>query len=243
MKILLLDIETAPNVAWVWGIFKENIPIDRIISSGYVLCWAAKWLGEDDILFDSIYNSTPKKMLKKIHKLIEEADVVIHYNGTRFDIPTLNKEFLLHNILPPAPYKQIDLLKVARSKFKFTSNKLDYVAKSLGVGEKTKHLGYQTWIRCMEKDPEAWEIMEEYNKQDVRILEAVYQRLLPWIPNHPNHGLYSDLMVCPSCGSDSLTRRGYSFTSAGKYQRYQCNACGSWCKDRKGVQEDTYGSA
>lgn len=243
MKILLLDIETAPNVAHVWGLFQQNIGINQLIDSSFVMCWSAKWLGEEEIFFDSFVKNTPRRMLKKIHRLLEEADVVITFNGNRFDLPTLNKEFLIYGFPPPAKPQQIDLLKVARKQFRFPSNKLDYVAKSLGVGEKVKHAGHELWIQCLNKDEHAWEIMEEYNKQDVRILEAVYQRLLPWIPNHPNHGLYSDLMVCPNCGSDSLVRRGFTYTSAGKYQRYQCSGCGSWCKDRKGVQEGTYGSA
>ena len=101
MKILLLDIETAPSLAYIWGLFKENIPLQRLVNSGYVLCWSAKWLGEEEIYFDSLYNSTPRRMLKKIHKLLEETDVVIHYNGQSFDIPTLNKEFLLYGMPPP----------------------------------------------------------------------------------------------------------------------------------------------
>jgi len=128
LKILLLDIETAPNVAHVWGMWQQNVGLPQLIDSGYVLCWAAKWLGDSDVMFGSVVKDGPKRMLKRIHKLLGESDAVIHYNGTKFDIPTLNKEFLLHGIEPPAPYQQIDLLRTARSKFRFASNKLDYVA-------------------------------------------------------------------------------------------------------------------
>jgi DNA polymerase elongation subunit (family B) len=237
MKILLLDIETAPNVAYVWGLFKENIPLQRLVDSGYVLCWAAKWYGDDEMMFDSVHQSKPKTMLKRIHKLLEEADAVIHYNGTRFDIPTLNKEFLLHRMTPPSTYRQIDLLATARSRFRFTSNKLDYVAKALGVGGKTKHAGFELWVKCMNGDEEAWAVMEEYNKQDVNLLEEVYEIFLPWIRNHPNRALYadSDVHACPLCGSDRIVRRGYAYTASGKYQRYRCTSCGHWCRDRSGV--------
>ena len=134
MKILLLDIESSPNVAHVWGLWQQNVGINQLMESSYVLCWAAKWLGEDEIIFDSVHQSKPKKMLKGIYDLLNAADAVIHYNGTKFDIPTLNKEFLLHHYAPPSPYKQIDLLRVARSQFRFPSNKLDYVAQRLGLG-------------------------------------------------------------------------------------------------------------
>lgn len=237
MKTLLLDIETAPNTAYVWGLFKENIPLQRLVESGYVMCWCAKWLGEEGVFFDSVHQSKPKKMLQRIHKLLEEADAVIHYNGTRFDIPTLNKEFLLNGMAPPSAYRQIDLLLTARSRFRFASNKLDYVAQALGVGKKYKHEGFELWIKCMNNDAEAWDRMEDYNKQDVILLERVYEKFRPWIRNHPNVGLYmdSEVPVCSHCGSDSLVRRGWATTTAGKYRRYQCNSCGSWDRERRGV--------
>jgi DNA polymerase elongation subunit (family B) len=234
VKILLLDIETAPNTAYVWGLWKQNIPISSLVDSGYVMCWAAKWLGDNFTYFDSVHRSKPKQMLKNIHAMLEEADAVIHYNGSRFDIPTLNKEFLLHGMHPPASYAQIDLLRTVRSEFRFVSNKLDYIARALGVGQKTKHAGFELWIQCMANDPKAWEQMEEYNINDVVILEEVYHKLLPWIKNHPNHGVVDgETAVCPNCGSKHLQRRGYAYTTAGKYQRFQCKDCGTWSRGRK----------
>lgn len=235
MKRLLVDIETAPNTAHVWGLFKQNISISQIMDSSYVMCWSAKWYGENDIYFDSVNKSSPTRMLKRIHKLLDEADAVIHYNGSRFDIPTLNKEFLIYNINPPATYKQIDLLQVAKNQFRFPSNKLDYVAQALGLGSKHKHAGHELWVKCMAGDKEAWRIMEQYNKQDVVLLEKVYDKMLPWIKNHPNVALYdeSDDLVCTNCGSKHLKRRGYSYTSVGKYQRYVCEDCGTWMRGRK----------
>ncbi len=231
IKILLLDVETAPNLVHVWGLWQQNVGLPQIIAAGYVMCWSAKWLGEEIVYFDSVHRNTSKQMLKNIHELLDEADVVVHYNGTKFDIPTLNKEFLLHKMKPPAPFKQVDLLRVARSQFRFPSNKLDYVAKALDVGSKTKHAGHELWIRCLAGEKAAWEQMEEYNCNDVTLLEDVYFRLLPWIKNHPNHNLFKS-KVCPNCGSSHYQKRGYSYTSSCKYQRFQCNDCGGWFRER-----------
>lgn len=239
MKILLLDIETAPNVAYVWGLWKENVNLERLISSGYVLSWAAKWFGDDDILFDSIQKSRPRNMLRRIHKLLSAADVVVHWNGTSFDIPTLNKEFLLAGMTPPSSYKQIDLITTARRRFRFTSNKLEYVAQHLGVGKKMKHSGFQLWVKCMNKDPEAWLEMEAYNKMDVEILERVYESFRPWIKNHPNVALYhaeTDSAVCPACGGSHLQKRGFSLTNSLRYQRYSCSDCGTWSRSRAAIK-------
>ena len=230
-----MDIETAPNTAYVWGLFKENIPLARLVETGYVLCWSAKWLGSDDIKFDSVHNNVPEEMLKGIHSLLNEADAVIHYNGKRFDIPLLNREFVQYGLPPPAPYKQIDLLTVARNTFKFASNKLDHVAEFLGLGKKVQHEGFELWIKCMAGNPEAWKKMEEYNKGDVTLLEKVYGKLKPWIKNHPNHSLHAEALVCPNCGGNHYQSRGSYYTHNCKYSRYQCMGCGKWFRGTKNI--------
>jgi hypothetical protein len=228
-----LDIETAPNLATVWGLFNQNINIQNLINTSYTLCWAAAWYGEDEIIFDSIYQSSQRSMIKAIHKLLDEADVVVHYNGSRFDIPVLNREFLLYGLKPPSPYQQVDLLRVARNQFRFTSNKLDFVAQQLGLEGKTKHRGHELWLKCMNRDPEAWAEMEEYNVNDIAVLEAVYEAFKPWIKNHPNRSLFDGEIKCPVCGSHKLQRRGTARTSGGVYQRYQCGGCGHWSRGLK----------
>src|ERR1700675_1851794 len=145
MKILLLDIETAPNLAYVWGLWQQNVSIGQIVNSGYVLCWSAKWYGEREVIFDSIPRSGEAKMIRHIHHLLDKADVVVHYNGTSFDIPTLNKEFVQRQMKPPTPYKQMDLINTVRKEFRFPSNKLDYVLKALGLKQKVRHTGFEMW--------------------------------------------------------------------------------------------------
>jgi DNA polymerase elongation subunit (family B) len=237
MRILLLDIETSPNTVHCWGLWQQNVSINQIMESSKTLCYAAKWLGEDDIYFDSVHQSKPKTMLKGIHALLESADAVIHYNGTKFDIPTLNKEFLLTKLLPPSPYKQIDLLRVVRSNFRFPSNKLDYVSQRLGLGKKHAHEGHDLWVKCMNGDKDAWKRMEEYNIQDVVLLESLYDNLLPWIKNAPNRNLYQDITGCPTCGSTHLQKRGTAVSTTGSYQRYQCRDCGSWAQGTKSIKK------
>lgn len=232
MRILLLDIETSPNTAHVWGLWDQNIGLNQILETSRVLCYSCKWYGQREVFFDSVYQSSETAMLKGVHKLLSEADAVVHYNGTKFDIPTLNKEFVLNNLLPTPPAKQIDLLKVCRREFRFPSNRLDYVASALGFGKKRK-VDHQLWIDCMNMDPKAWKEMERYNKHDVKLLEMVYTRLKPWIKNHPNYNLYGRTNVCSVCGSRHLQSRGTAITQALRYERFQCQDCGKW--NRGGV--------
>ena len=173
MRILLLDIETAPNKGYMWGLWDQNIGLNQIISAGYTLCWSAKWYQEPEVFFDSLHRNDKKAMLQNIWNLLDEADAVIHYNGIRFDIPTLNAEFLQANMPPPSPYKQIDLLRTVKSQLRLPSNKLDYVAKILGVGQKIR-TDFDLWVDVMNDVPSAWKDMEEYNIQDTNLLELVY---------------------------------------------------------------------
>ena len=232
MKILLLDIETSPNTAYVWGIFQENIPLARLKESSGVLCWSAKWYGRNEVMFESIHKTSRKTMLKKVHKLLDEADAVVTFNGNKFDLPVLNKEFLLHGLPPPAPYKSIDLYKTVRSKFRFVSNKLDYLVQQLKIGQKIE-TNFELWVKCMNKDSDAWAKMEEYNTNDVIILEDLYIALLPWIKGHANRSTHSGDLVCPHCGGTHFQRRGFALTVAGKYPRFQCQGCGTWFRGQK----------
>jgi len=190
MRILHLDIETAPHKVYTWGLFNQNVGINQIVEPGYTLCYAAKWHGKRGVIFDSVQESSPEDMIRSAHALLNEADVVVHYNGTKFDIPTLQGEMALMGLSPPDPFKELDLLKTARRRFRLASNKLDYVSQHLGLGSKVKHMGMDLWRDCMDGCPKAWRIMKRYNVQDVRLLEDLYNTLLPWIKNHPNWGLY-----------------------------------------------------
>ena len=206
MKILLLDIETAPNLVHVWGLWQQNVGLPQIIDSGYVLCWAAKWLGDEGVMFASTHHDGRTDMLIQIHTLMDEADAVVHFNGT------------------------------ARSRFRFPSNKLDYISNALGFGKKVKHIGHELWIQCMAGDAVAWKQMQEYNIHDVVLLERVYKKLLPWIKGHANRSLYSeDSLVCPSCGGKHYHKRGFQYTQTCKYQRYQCSGCGGWFRDTTNI--------
>jgi predicted RNA-binding Zn-ribbon protein involved in translation (DUF1610 family) len=237
MKIGILDIETAPLKAYVWALWKQNIPASMLIEEWYMLTWSGKWLDEDEVYYDSCHlhgdHTDDGPILESLHSFLDAADIIVAHNGDRFDIPKINARFLQQGFTPPSPYKQIDTLKVAKRHFRFTSNRLDALGKYLGLGGKLCHEGFGLWSRCLEGDEEAFEKMVEYNIQDVHLLEDVYKRMRPWIPNHPNVGSLTDQEhVCPKCGSSHLQRRGFSYTQAGKYQRFQCTSCGGWSRTR-----------
>ena len=240
MKILGIDIETAPNTAFVWGLWKQNVSLSQLIQTGRVMCFGARWYSEDEedspIIFSPEVGgrNAHKKMIRLAWSLLDQADVLVHYNGTSFDIPTLNREFVKLGLGPPRPFAEVDLLKTARKRFRFTSNKLAHLLKELGIEEKLDTSGFRLWIGCMDGDPKAWADMEQYNRRDVSSLEKLYRRLLPWVSSHPNHALYQFRRrpICPSCGDDKLTKQGTRKTRTQVYQQYKCGNCGSWSRER-----------
>lgn len=234
MKVLALDIETAPNTVHVWGLFKQNVAINQILDTGRVMCFAYKWLGSNKVHFWSEHKDEHEDMVAHAHSLLDTADAVLTFNGERFDLPTLNREFLKYKLPPPAPYRNIDLLRIAKRRFRFASNKMDHLAKELGMEGKLAHRGHDLWIACMNGDRKAWKEMEAYNRQDVIVLADLYEKLLPWIDTHPNYALYinAEEPVCTNCGSEDLQSRGIQHNKTLSYQRFQCNDCGTWLRAR-----------
>lgn len=232
----MLDIETSPNVADVWGLFNQTVSLRQLRETSRVICFAAKWHGEKRVRFHSEHHDGHDAMIMEAWSLLDEADVVVHYNGAKFDIPHLNREFVKLGMPPPSPYKQVDLYTAVRKVFRFASNKLDHVASELGLGTKVSHEGHGLWTRCLAGDDSAWRSMRRYNIHDVRLTEQLYDRLLPWLPSHPTRTLYEVGGSCPRCGGPELERRGFSYTAVSRFQRYRCKACGTW--SRSGKAED-----
>lgn len=235
-KILVFDIETAPVLTHIWSLRQKYIPIDMIKEDLFILCWAAKWLHEDKVVkfklpdFKGSYKKNKKddlKLLEPLWDLLNEADMVVAHNGTRFDVPMVNARFLYHGFPPPDPYKIIDTLTVARREFRLTSNKLDYIGQYLELGKKNK-TDFDLWIGCMNGDSKAWKTMMDYNVQDVHLLEEVYLKLRPWDKRHPNFGLYvnDSEPCCTACGSTRLIKKGFEYTQVGMYRRWRCKDCG-----------------
>lgn len=189
-RILILDIETRPALAYVWGVWQQNIGTHQIVEDKAMISWAAKWHGSTEVFYGD-HRDVGGAWLDQLWHLLDEAEAVVHYNGYSFDVPHIQQEFLLAGWSPPSGFHQIDLLKTMRTEFNFTSNKLDNIATQLDIGQKVEHEGFALWVKCMAEDPEAWKRMKRYNIQDVKLTETLFDRVLPWLksPNLPKKRL------------------------------------------------------
>ncbi|MEJ1593519.1 ribonuclease H-like domain-containing protein [Escherichia coli] len=243
-KILTIDIETAPIKAHVWGLFDQNVGLNQIDTEWSILSFCAKWLHSDEVIymdtFDQKNKRNDRKLVRAIHKLLNEADIVNGQNVQRFDRRKINARFILNNLPPPSPYRVVDTMLMARRTFGFTSNKLEWLSDKLCTRyKKLKHKlfpGFELWSAFLNGDPAARTEMREYNIVDVLSTEELYLKLRPWTPGHPNINLYNEddgHLHCTHCGSTNLAKKGFRFTQVGKYQRYHCGDCGAWPHGRK----------
>ena len=236
-KVLLFDIETAPNLSYVWGKWEQNtLAVEK---HWYMISFAYKWLGEKQTYVLSLpdfkeYKKDPtndEPLVKELWKLFDQAEVIIAHNGDTFDIKKSNGRFLKYGLEPPTPYKTIDTLKIARKYLKLDSNKLDDLGDYLKIGRKIRTGGFDLWFDCIKGDRKAWKHMCDYNKRDVILLEKVYYKLRSWAGNLPNMNIIlNGTFNCPTCGSSEVHKRGFSYTRIIVYQRFKCLNCGAWSR-------------
>lgn len=229
-KVLTLDIETSPALAYVWGLYDQNVSVSQIVAPSRMLCFAGKWLGDKSTTFASEYHDGKKAMVQTAWDMLNDADICVGYNHVKFDIPHINREFMLAGLVPPSPVQHIDLLQVMRRNFKMMSNKLGYVTNAVGLDTKLDTGGQTLWNDVMANDPKAWDKFRKYNIQDVVITEQLFELLAPWIKG-VHAGLFTgDPSCCYSCGSINLVAHGVTRSKNAAWPLTQCADCGAWNK-------------
>jgi DNA polymerase elongation subunit (family B)/predicted RNA-binding Zn-ribbon protein involved in translation (DUF1610 family) len=219
-------------------LYDVNLRKENITRPTEMMCFAAKWYGEKKVTYYSTFHDGKAEMLYALHELLSECDILITYNGQRFDVPHMNRELIEAGYSPPSPYKQVDLYKAVKSQFLFESSALDFVSQRLNIGRKIENEGMPLWRACMDNDAAAWKRMKRYNRQDVVLTENLYTYLRPWIPRHPSLAAFQDdgsEMACPACGSKDLRREGTTTTQVSVYQRYRCRQCGKWSRGSRRI--------
>lgn len=243
-KILFFDIETSPIEGTSWQLYETNIGHMRLDS--HLLSFAYKWVDHPKVVVHALCDypkykkdmRSDRELAIELWKLFNIADIIVAHNGDAFDIKRANARFLVHGLAPPPIIKTQDTLKMARQRFKFSSNKLNDLGKSLGLGQKLTHSGIDLWIRCIAGEMEAWAKMKEYNIQDVVLLEQLYNRIQPWAKSYPNMNLYDGGDGCPRCLSSNIMKRGFEYKLTTKRQRFQCKDCGGWFSGGPPIKND-----
>ncbi len=233
-RVLLIDHETSYNIGCFFQNRRHEVSILKILKYKQIISTAWNWLTETKI--DALAlpmlpsykrdRDNNRGLIKQIHKLYTEADIIVGHNIDGFDDKMSNTGMAVNDLVPP-PHKTVDTLRIARDKFSFPGNRLDDLGEFLGLGRKVKHEGFPLWEKCMEGDLTAWKRMVRYNIGDVSLLKKIYFKFRPFIANHPAMRVRGEF-ACPACGSDHLESRGFLLNRTGRVPRYQCRSCGSW---------------
>lgn len=240
-KLLTVDIETVPLTAAAWGLFDQNIGLNMIHEDWAMLSFAAKWYGKRKTFYDDTRLAASirddKDIVAQLVALLDEADVVIGHNVKKFDMKKLRARAVQHGLKPFREPKIIDTMLMARSVGAFTSNKLEYLTKTLCSSHKSTHgkyPGFELWLGVMRNEDAAWAEMKKYNIQDVKVTEQLYEVLRPWARGLPNLGAFygDEQRRCPRCGSTQVHEHGVVSTNVSEYIQYVCYDCGGYSRDR-----------
>lgn len=245
-KILFIDVEVAPTLAYVFPRFKAHVSPEAVVKEPYMLTWAAKWLGTEEVFSDKLTNHElfytdhhdDKYIIKSVRDLLDEADIIIAHNE-RFDEGWCLQQICKHGLKPPSPFKRICTLKALKGAFTLPSNSLQSACKYFGVPLKMENSGMKLWKYCGFGHRPSFDEMEDYNKQDIVALEGLYYKILPFIKSHPNLALYFENTTkrCPRCTSEDIElSTKHAYTGISKFSVYTCNSCGTHIRDRINVK-------
>lgn len=227
-KLLVIDLETSPNVAYVWGMFNQNVSLSQVVEFGRILCIAAKWHGEEGTMFYAEWQPGGyERMIRAAHRLLCEADAVLGWNSDRYDIRWLMQAFYDLGLRRPAGFKKVDLMRKQKGYRWLPSNKLEHARNRRGSG-KGETGGFPLWPKVLAGDKAARRTMEVYNRRDVEETDAelTYAMQGGWVTGLPNMSVHSG-DVCPCCGSDKLKADSYYQTQTRRYQQWVCLDCGA----------------
>lgn len=230
-KILFWDVETSLIVATTFSLRPDYLPYDGILEDWTIISGAWKWAGEETTHHVAVTKyGNDKVVCKKLREVLLQADIIVHHNGDKFDLKKLNARLIYHGLEPLPKLVTVDTLKHVKKIAQFTSNSLNYLGVHL-LKEGKVRTSEGLWMKVRTGDKDALKEMIIYNIGDVIVLEKIYNRLRPYMQNHPHVGLLTkdgSKSDCPKCGSVDLQKRGIAVTSQTRYQRLQCRQCGSW---------------
>jgi hypothetical protein len=172
--ILYIDLEVSKSKMYNYGLRVPSTYMnpDDLINGYYIICWSASYVGSDTVWSECV---TPKearawddsRILVRLRELMASADILAGHNVDRYDVRRANTRILLNNLEPVVEKKTLDTLKIARSKFAFESNRLDFISQRLGFRPKDD-IRNDDWLKIVNTgDAKTLKKVAKYCKGDV----------------------------------------------------------------------------
>lgn len=220
-RILILDVERVPGITvqsfWDRGdLQKRYVHHETVTREPRTTIMCAKWYDSPDIIRLAEWDKGGRALfLKRIHRLLTEADIVVGHNVDGADIPWIMGDLYLPrighphrpNLAPLPPRKTVDTLKVLRREFKSGApfKGLDAFCQIVGIPSKTDRYDRDAMERAVAGSVEDRERLTDYCAGDVIATQGLYDWQRPHIKNHP--ALFLDgtdsLTTCNRCGHET----------------------------------------
>ena len=258
VRALTIDIERLPGQVSVqhrgftidgpvWDlnalkhIIGRRIHADDVIEWPRTICAAARWYGEDEVMFAAEWEvGGYDGFMRRVWEWVDEADILIGHNMAAFDSKHLMSGWAEMGLPAPSPYKVIDTLKIARGSLNMESNTLDSLAKRLGVEAKSDKYDVRVAQAAVAGDKEAQARIEGYNRGDIVASEALFDRLRPYARNIPHLGMWSDdELACPSCGHTMTATGKTVHANVQRYEHLTCPNCGAHARGTTTLKSPT----
>ena len=248
LKYLYWDLETSYMQGYFFDIWNINIAMSQVTKQSHLL--SASWAMNDEepvgvrLTPEDVKTGNDLEVVVKLIEAINSCDVVVTFNGKKFDVKKLNTRALYWGLPPVVIPRHVDLMQDAKRLFKFPSNSMQNISQYLGEDGKIATGGSRLWQRCAEHEnydacDSALQEMLNYNLQDIVATRDLHKRFMGWSKNTPNiatitkqvqeRNLKEDTeLLCVHCGSDDVSKimvdgvakKGY--TSVSSFDLYRC---------------------
>lgn len=243
-RILYWDLESSLMGTLTFGLWNQNISGNRITKQSHLL--SNSWAFDDEppqgvrLTPEQVRDGDDLDVVVDTIRAIEQCDIMITFNGRKYDQKLLKTRALAHN-LPPIkfPSAHIDIMQEAKANFRFPSNSMQNISLMLGEHGKLATTGRNLWERCYkwedyEDCDKALAEMLEYGLIDIIATRDLFKRMKGWFKSSVNLGLITKeingentkdnhILMCPHCGSEDVDKIGSkAYTSVSSFDIYRC---------------------
>ena len=243
INVLYWDLESSLMGTLTFGIWNQNISGNRITKHSHLL--SNSWAFNDEppqgvrLSPEDVAEGNDLLVVIDTIRAIEKSDLIISFNGKKFDVPLLKTRALLHG-LPPIKFPpHLDLMQEAKRNFRFPSNSMQNISLYLGEHGKLATSGRNLWERCYhfqnyDDCNDALAQMLEYGLRDIDATRDLHKRLQGWFKSPVNIGLITKEingvntkdnhdLLCPHCSSKDVDKIGSkAYTSVSSFNIYRC---------------------
>ena len=158
---------------------------------GRLLCGVIKpWGQEPQIYRIRKASNNDSKLTATLVEELSKYSILFAHNGLWFDRAMLNGRAMAYDlpILDPK-HKIVDPYQIARKHLNTRRNSLDALSNLLRLDEQKMHVDAEVWCKvAFDHDEEAFATIIERCISDVRVLEDLANRILPFIGNINPYG-------------------------------------------------------